>query len=143
VACVRYEKRRVLLRAGHPGNSCYFIYSGSVFVNIEEKASKTGKMYTKTLCVLPCGSMCGVSKLILITIVNSFRMQEISLLYGIPRSATVICRENVEAIVISKEVLLRLSPDKMQRDITLKMQYLRFENKMHAHRQMCTMLHAK
>jgi len=57
---VRYEKRRVLLRTGHPGQSFYFIYSGSAFVNIEEKASRTGKMYTKTQCVLPRGSICGV-----------------------------------------------------------------------------------
>ena len=51
----------MLLREGHPGHSFYFIYSGSAFVNIEEKASKTGKMYTKTQCVLPQGSICGVS----------------------------------------------------------------------------------
>ena len=64
---VRYEKRRVLIRAGQWGNSCYFLYSGSVFVNIEEKASKTGKMYTKTKCVLSPGSVFGVSDFTLLT----------------------------------------------------------------------------
>ena len=58
---VRYEKRRVLIRAGHWGDMCYLLYSGSVFVNIEEKASKTGKIYTKTKCVLQPGSVFGVS----------------------------------------------------------------------------------
>ena len=56
----RYEKRRTLLRAGHPGMMFYLLFSGSVFVNIEEKATKTGKVYTRTECVLPRGSMFGV-----------------------------------------------------------------------------------
>jgi len=59
-SCARYEKRRILLRVGHPGMLFYLIYSGSAFVNIEEVANKTGKIYTKTQCVLPRGSMFGV-----------------------------------------------------------------------------------
>ena len=61
------DKRHVLLKAGHRGVCCYFIFSGSLFVNIQEQeddsegGSGTGRSYYRTLCVLRTGDLVGVS----------------------------------------------------------------------------------
>ena len=51
---------RVILRKGHIGVNFYFIYSGSVFINVEETSS-TGAKFVRTETVLHHGDSFGVS----------------------------------------------------------------------------------
>lgn len=54
------EPGRVILRRGHVGINFYFIYSGSVFVNVEEVNTR-GDRFEKTETVLVRGDSFGVS----------------------------------------------------------------------------------
>lgn len=54
------EPGRVILRRGHVGINFYFIYSGSVFVNVEEVNTR-GEHFEKTETVLVRGDSFGVS----------------------------------------------------------------------------------
>ena len=56
----RYEKQRVLIRTGHLSQFTYLLFSGSVFVNIEENDSENGKKYYRTAAVLGKGTVFGV-----------------------------------------------------------------------------------
>jgi len=47
-----YERRRIIVRQGHPGFSFFFIVSGSVSVTITRKDEKTGIDITNTVDVL-------------------------------------------------------------------------------------------
>ena len=51
--------KRIILRKGHPGICFYFIYSGSTFVNVEDKNSE-GEVFTKTAAILHSGESFGV-----------------------------------------------------------------------------------
>ena len=57
----RVEHPRVILRKGHTGLSFYFIFSGSVFVNVEELLLKTGHVMWHTAITLQRGDSFGVS----------------------------------------------------------------------------------
>ena len=57
----RVEHPRVVLRKGHIGVSFYFIFSGSVFVNVEELLTKTGHVMWHTAITLHRGDCFGVS----------------------------------------------------------------------------------
>lgn len=57
----RVEHPRVILRKGHTGVSFYFIFSGSVFVNVEELLLKTGHVMWHTAITLQRGDSFGVS----------------------------------------------------------------------------------
>lgn len=50
-----------MLRKGHIGVSFYFIFSGSVFVNVEELLTKTGHVMWHTAITLYRGDSFGVS----------------------------------------------------------------------------------
>ena len=54
------EHPRVVLRKGHIGVSFYFIFSGSVFVNVEELLTKTGHVMWHTAITLNRGDSFGV-----------------------------------------------------------------------------------
>lgn len=56
----RVEHPRVVLRKGHIGVSFYFIFSGSVFVNVEELLTKTGHVMWHTAITLNRGDSFGV-----------------------------------------------------------------------------------
>lgn len=56
----RVEHPRVVLRKGHIGVSFYFIFSGSVFVNVEELLTKTGHVMWHTAITLHRGDSFGV-----------------------------------------------------------------------------------
>jgi len=55
------EHPRVVLRKGHVGVGFYFIFSGSVFVNVEELLTKTGHVMWHTAITLQRGDSFGVS----------------------------------------------------------------------------------
>jgi hypothetical protein len=54
------DKRKLLLKTGQRGFFCYLIFSGSVFVNIDDYQNDTGKAYYRTVTVLKQGEMFGV-----------------------------------------------------------------------------------
>ena len=54
------ERPRVVLRKGHIGVSFYFIFSGSVFVNVEEFLERTGHVMWRTAVILERGDSFGV-----------------------------------------------------------------------------------
>ena len=47
------------MKRGHPAEFCYIIFSGSVFVNIQDQ-DKDGRSFTRTECVMGEGSLFGV-----------------------------------------------------------------------------------
>ena len=55
-----YERRRIIIRQGHPGYCFYFIVSGSVSVTITRKDYKTGVYVTNTVDVLEKNEAFGV-----------------------------------------------------------------------------------
>ena len=60
-----YERRRIIVRQGHPGYCFYFIVSGSVSVTITRKDYKTGVYVTNTVDVLEKNEAFGVRSSIL------------------------------------------------------------------------------
>ena len=59
-ALFRVAERRVILRQGHVGQNFYLVYSGSVFVNVDDVTS-SGDRFTKTEAVLSRGDSFGVN----------------------------------------------------------------------------------
>ena len=57
----RVTEPRVVLRKGHAGIGFYFIFSGSVFVNVEELLKRTGHVMWHTFGTLQRGDSFGVS----------------------------------------------------------------------------------
>lgn len=53
------DTQRVILRKGHVGQNFYFLYSGSVFVNVED-INAQGEKFVKTEVVLSKGDSFGV-----------------------------------------------------------------------------------
>ena len=47
------------MRRGHPGEFFYIIFSGSAFVNIQDR-DKAGRTFTRTECVMEQGALFGV-----------------------------------------------------------------------------------
>lgn len=62
-----YERRRIIVRQGHPGYCFYFIVSGSVSVTITRRDYKTGIYVTNTVDVLEKNEAFGVKYHILFT----------------------------------------------------------------------------
>lgn len=54
------DPQRVILREGHVGHNFYIVYSGSVFVNVNDVNSQ-GVSFVKTEVVLSKGDSFGVS----------------------------------------------------------------------------------
>ncbi|XP_065892602.1 uncharacterized protein [Dysidea avara] len=98
-----YEKGRVIIRAGHKGEFVYFVYNGSASVTIEYIVDDVANATMKP------GTIFG----------------ELSLLYDIPRSATVVCESNVDVLYVDKEVTKQLFPDKLQDDMNTKLSAIR------------------
>ena len=57
----RIKYPRVILRKGHVGQAFYFIFSGSVFINIEGLHVETNEVVYKTVSILQRGDAFGVS----------------------------------------------------------------------------------
>jgi len=105
-----YERRRLIVRQGHPGFCFYFIVSGSVSVTITRKDYKTGIYVTNTVDVLEKNEAFG----------------EIALISDeSTRTASIICRERVEVLVVNRETILEYCPDVFQREYDEKIQVMR------------------
>lgn len=96
-----YERRRIIVRQGHPGFSFFFIVSGSVSVTITRKDEKSGIYITNTVDLLEKNEAFGEIALI---------SEEAK------RTATIICRERVEVLVVNRETILNYCPDVFQRE---------------------------
>ncbi|CAH3156566.1 unnamed protein product [Porites lobata] len=105
-----YERRRLIVRQGHPGFCFYFIVSGSVSVTITRKDYKTGVYVTNTVDVLEKNEAFGEIALI----------SEEAI-----RTATIICRERVEVLVVNRETILQYCPDVFQREYDEKVQVMK------------------
>ncbi|XP_074638700.1 uncharacterized protein LOC141897140 isoform X1 [Acropora palmata] len=105
-----YERRRIIVRQGHPGFSFFFIVSGSVSVTITRKDEKTGIDITNTVDVLLKNETFGEIALI---------SEEAK------RTATIICRERVEVVAVNRETILKYCPDVFQREYDEKIQVMR------------------
>ncbi|XP_072032957.1 cyclic nucleotide-binding domain-containing protein 2-like [Amphiura filiformis] len=100
------EKGRVILRQGHVGHNFYFIYSGSVFVQVDVEDDNTGVLTAGTTLVMEKGACFG----------------ELALLVpGGKRTASIICRETTELFEIEKETFLEVCPDIFERELSEKM----------------------
>ncbi|XP_027054220.1 uncharacterized protein LOC113681325 isoform X3 [Pocillopora damicornis] len=91
---LKVEHPRVVLRKGHVGVCFYFIFSGSVFVNVEELLTKTGHVMWHTAITLHRGDSFG----------------ELALLRNIKRTASVVVREDTELLMVEKNVFSKTCP---------------------------------
>lgn len=73
ISAHRVEHPRVVLRKGHIGVSFYFIFAGSVFVNVEELLTKTGHVMWHTAITLYRGDSFGVSNDITVSKIIAFQ----------------------------------------------------------------------
>ncbi|KAK3101866.1 hypothetical protein FSP39_006884 [Pinctada imbricata] len=101
------EPGRVILRKGHVGFNFYFIYSGSVFVNIQD-INIEGKKFEKTETILARGDSFG----------------ELALLQDIRRTASITCRERCEMLVVDKETFAKVCPSIFDEELKHKEQFL-------------------
>ena len=60
VRCDRCDKGRVVLRQGHAGHYFYFIFSGSVFIQIDLYDARTGQTTPSTENIIRTGESFGV-----------------------------------------------------------------------------------
>ncbi|KAK7473624.1 hypothetical protein BaRGS_00035102 [Batillaria attramentaria] len=110
------NKGRVVLRQGHYGQDFYFIFSGSVFIQIDLVDAKTGEVTPSTENIIRSGESFG----------------EIALLGDGTRSASVVCREPTELCRIDKDTFLDICPALFEQQLQEKIQFARefklFEN---------------
>ncbi|XP_013417170.1 uncharacterized protein LOC106178505 isoform X2 [Lingula anatina] len=98
----RYETRRIIVREGHPPFGFYIILSGTVLINVRETDPRTGKTFVRTVHEMSGGDAFG----------------EIALIQNEPRTAAVICKTEVEVLMIMKDdfdVIIK-KPLEMQRE---------------------------
>ncbi|XP_070565316.1 cyclic nucleotide-binding domain-containing protein 2-like isoform X2 [Ptychodera flava] len=98
------EKGRVIVRQGHIGYNFYFIYAGSVFVQLELKDETTGIVSANTLNVIDAGQSFG----------------ELALLGDGRRTASIICREPTELFEIEKDTFLDICPEMFETEMEEK-----------------------
>ncbi|CAL1545175.1 unnamed protein product [Lymnaea stagnalis] len=109
---VRYtkcDKGRVVLRQGHVGFDFYFIFSGSVFIQIDVYDEKNDTTFTNVENVLRTGEGFG----------------EIALLGDGRRTASVICKEPTELCQIDKMTFLDLCPVLFNQQLQDKIDFAR------------------
>nr|XP_026693522.1 uncharacterized protein LOC113474879 isoform X2 [Ciona intestinalis] len=81
-----YEARRVIIKQGHPPSAFYIILSGTCLVN-ECVAVESGCESVQTINEIQSGDVFG----------------EVALLNHTTRTASVVCKDDVELLVVSKE----------------------------------------
>ncbi|XP_072171995.1 uncharacterized protein [Diadema setosum] len=99
-------KGRVIVRQGHIGYNFYFIFSGSVFVQLDVIDESSGVTTTTNVNTLGRGACFG----------------ELALLGSGKRTASIICRETTEFFEIEKETFLEVCPDIFDNELAEKIQ---------------------
>ncbi|XP_070553053.1 uncharacterized protein [Ptychodera flava] len=98
----RYEARRIILKQGQRPFAFYIILSGTCLVNIREIDEKTGKPMVRTVREITAGDHFG----------------EIAFMNNSTRTATVVCKDDVELLVLHAEDFNRIirQPLEQKRD---------------------------
>ncbi|XP_067655938.1 uncharacterized protein [Haliotis asinina] len=107
---IRYtqcDAGRVILRQGHYGQDFYFIFTGSVFIQIDLEDPYTGTVTTTTENIIRNGESFG----------------EIALMGDGERSACVICREPTELFQIDKTTFMDVCPGIFKVELSEKMAF--------------------
>ena len=112
-----YETRRVILKQGHPPSMFYIMLTGTAIVNILDEDPRTGNKFVRTVHELNGGDTFGVRSVLpeakSICIFSCFLkhlfcycffFQEIALIHGGVRTASIICKTTCEFLVVMKEV---------------------------------------
>eukprot|EP00800_Vazella_pourtalesii_P023792 TRINITY_DN9833_c0_g3_i3.p1 TRINITY_DN9833_c0_g3~~TRINITY_DN9833_c0_g3_i3.p1 ORF type:complete len:593 (+),score=100.12 TRINITY_DN9833_c0_g3_i3:61-1839(+) len=99
-----FEKGRVILRQGQPGNNFYIILSGSLVWMRSDIDKETGDVYT---CdnVMKAGEKFG----------------EIALIRKRMRTATIVCCEDSELLMVDKKLFDQFCPNLFNEQLKLKM----------------------
>ncbi len=63
-------------------------------------------------------------------------VQEIGIIHKVPRTATIVSRENVECLVIPSDVCEKVFPEEIERDYQYRLAYMRYVNK-HVYMLVC------
>nr|XP_054754835.1 uncharacterized protein LOC129260868 [Lytechinus pictus] len=84
---LRFEPRRIVVKEGHVASGFYIILSGTCLVNQKENDPRNGETFVRTITQLTTGESFG----------------EYSLLHNTVRSASVVCKDEVEVLLINKD----------------------------------------
>ncbi|XP_011664543.1 uncharacterized protein LOC584085 [Strongylocentrotus purpuratus] len=82
---LRFEPRRIVLKEGHVASGFYIVLSGTCLVNQKETDPRNGETFVRTITQLTSGESFG----------------EYSLLHNTVRSASVVCKDEVEVLLIN------------------------------------------
>ncbi|KAL4230392.1 hypothetical protein ACF0H5_010774 [Mactra antiquata] len=82
-----YEARRVIIKQGHRAEAFYILLAGHVIANVEDVNPSDGKKFSKTVKDMGPGDTFG----------------ELALIEGGRRTASIVCKTNVELLVILKD----------------------------------------
>ena len=104
-----YEKKRVIVKQGHPPHSFYFILSGVVDLVKSEVVARTGRTYSQTVAELHAGDSFG----------------ELAILKKVPRSASVICKQDCEFLSVTKEDFEEVLKSTANQELEAKRSFLR------------------
>lgn len=115
-----FDKGRVVIRQGDIGFNFYFILSGSVFVEMQEKDQRTGKKLNMIVGELSSGAAFG----------------ELALLHDDRRRATIVCKEYSEFLKVDKPDFDEVLKKNYEKEWKERMEYFKkhplFEGWSHA-----------
>ena len=104
-----FEKGRVVIRQGDIGFNFYFILSGSVLVEMQEKDQRTGRKLNMIVGELSSGAAFG----------------ELALLHDDRRRATIVCKEFSEFLKVDKPDFDEVLKKNYEREWTERMEYFK------------------
>eukprot|EP00058_Branchiostoma_floridae_P015474 XP_002600962.1 hypothetical protein BRAFLDRAFT_79160 [Branchiostoma floridae] len=104
-----YEARRIVLKQGHRPFCFYIILSGTVLINVKEKDERTGKTFVRTVRELSGGDVFG----------------ETAMMSDSVRGTTVVCKDEVELLVIEKEDFNTIIREPLEKQREEHIQYVR------------------
>ncbi|KAI8495453.1 hypothetical protein Bbelb_269080 [Branchiostoma belcheri] len=104
-----YEARRIVLKQGHRPFCFYIILSGTVLINVKEKDERTGKTFVRTVRELSGGDVFG----------------ETAMMSDGVRGTTVVCKDEVELLVIEKEDFNTIIREPLEKQREEHVQYVR------------------
>ena len=104
-----FEKGRVVIRQGDIGFNFYFILSGSVLVEMQEKDQRTGRKLNMIVGELSSGAAFG----------------ELALLHDDRRRATIVCKEFSEFLKVDKPDFDEVLKKNYEREWIERMEYFK------------------
>ncbi|XP_077984512.1 uncharacterized protein LOC144439121 isoform X2 [Glandiceps talaboti] len=95
----RYEARRIILKQGHRPFAFYIILSGTCLINVQEIDSETRKKMVRTVREITTGDHFG----------------EVAFMNKCDRTASVVCKDDVELLVILAEDFNRIIREPLEK----------------------------